>query len=601
MRAVAGQDERVKNRFEFEIHSMCINSSNFEQQLNAIDADVYAISCYVWNMGFIKRWIPSLIARKPDAYIILGGPQVMNQGERYLNPENERLLLCNGEGEHTFTNFLAQLLSLEPDFAAVKGLTFFRNAKMITTPRQERIEDLSAIPSPYLEGYLDSEKYVWAALETNRGCPFQCTYCYWGAATNAKVFKSDLDRVKAEITWLSKNRALYIFITDANFGMLKRDIEIAEHLAECKQKFGYPTTVFFSSAKNSPERVTDITKALSKAGLISTQPVSLQTMDPNALISIKRSNIKEDSYTRLQQELHETNLSSFIEMIWPLPGETLDSFKRGLSTLCSSDADAFVIHHLLLLNNVQMNEHRDEYKFQLTNDADLNSEAQVVIATKDVTAEEYKEGVRFGYHVTSLYSLRGLRFVGKYLDATGRMDFKSLISAFSEYCNSRTSDPYTQYINNLIDSSGQTKFSANGGIFHVTLHQFRKHFDNLLHDFLKAVNLLDDEFIRFLFELDLLNRPHVYNNTAISNGEGLLSLSQVVSKHRDGIVIRVPDKYRIAASEMIGVPDAADTYSIRYRTDQMPFLEARPYEDNLSYCESRLHKMRSIMPVWTPV
>jgi putative methyltransferase len=599
MRAVAGEDERVKNAFKFEIHSICINNLRLEEQLNVIDADVYAISCYVWNMGFIKRWLPTLIARKPDVYIILGGPQVMNQDKRYLDPENERLMLCNGEGEYTFTNYLAQLCSPEPDFGAVMGLTFIRDGEMITTPSQGRIEDLNRIPSPYLEGYLDPEKYVWAPIETNRGCPYQCTYCYWGAATNAKVFKSDLDRVKAEITWLSLNRALFIFITDANFGMLKRDIEIAHHLAECKHRFGYPMTVFFSAAKNSPERVTAITKELSKADLISTQPVSLQTMDSNTLISVKRSNIKESSYTRLQQELRDSNLSSFIEMIWPLPGETLESFKTGLGMLCTSEADAFVIHHLLLLNNVAMNEQRDEYMLQVTNDADPNSEAQVVIATKDVTHEEYKEGVRFGYHVTSLYSLRALRFVARYLDTTGRMSFKTLISGFSEYCDSRPNDPYTKYIDNVIALSGQTKFSANGGIFHVTLHQFRKEFDNLLHDSLKALNLLEDEFIIFLFELDLLNRPYVYYNTPISNGEGLLNLSQVVSKHRDGMVIKVPTKYGSATSEALGLHDPANTYRIKYRTDQLPFMEVKPFEDNLSYCESKLHKMRSILPVWT--
>ena len=599
MRAVSGQDDRVKHSFEFEIHSVCINNSRLEEQLNAVDADVYAISCYVWNMGFIKRWLKTLIESRPNAYIILGGPQVMNQGERYLDPQNERLLLCNGEGEYTFTNCLAQLSSPAPQFEAVRGLTFIRNSEMITTPPQARIVDLSAIPSPYLEGYLDPEKHVWAPIETNRGCPYQCTYCYWGAATNAKVFVSDLERVKAEITWLSKNRALFIFIADANFGMLKRDVEIARHLAECKDKFGYPTTVFFSAAKNSPERVTEITKILNKAGLISTQPVSLQTMDSRTLMSVKRNNIRESSYMRLQQELRESNLSSFIEMIWPLPGETLESFKTGLSKLCSSGADAFVVHHLLLLNNVAMDQQRNEYELEVTTDADPNSEAQVIIATKDVTHEEYKEGVRFAYHLTSLYSLRSLRFVGQHLDATGRMPFKTLISMFSDYCNKWPNEPYTAYINNVIDMRGQTKFSATGGIFHVTLHQFRNDFDNLLHDFLKAMNLLEDEFIRFLFELDLLNRPHVYHNTRISNGDGLLKLCRVVSKLRDGMVIMVPAKYGIASADALGFRNPANTYRVTYRTDQLPYMEGKPYDDNLSYCESKLHKMRSILPVWT--
>nr|UHJ79943.1 radical SAM protein [uncultured bacterium] len=598
MRAAAGQDARVNRAFEFEIHSSCINNPRLLQELNAIDADVYAISCYVWNMGFVKRWLPTVIARKPDAHVILGGPQVMNQGAQYLDPSHERIVICNGEGEHTFTNYLAELCSFAPNLAAVKGLTFYRRGERVTTPPQDRIQDLDAIPSPYLEGYLDPEKYGWAPIETNRGCPFQCTYCYWGAATNAKVFKSDLGRVKAEITWLSQNRALYLFITDANFGMLKRDLDIAAHLAECKRRFGYPMTVFFSSAKNSPERVTEITQELSRADLISTQPVSLQTLDPRTLVSVKRSNIKESSYTTLQAQLAASNLSSFLEMIWPLPGETFETFTNGLGRLCASDADAFVIHHLLLLNNVDMSSQREEYQIQTTRDADPNSEAQVVVATKDVTPDEYKEGVRFGFHLTSLYSLRALRFVGRYLNSTGRMDFKTLITAFSEYCKTKPSDPYMEYINDVIALSGQTKFSANGGIFHVTLHEFRREFDLLLHGFMQSRRLLDDEFTAFHFEMDLLNRPHVYSNTAITNGDGLLKLIQVVAKDRDGMVVRVPAKYGDAATGMLGLPQSATRYSIKYRTGQMPFMPSRSHEDNLSYCESKLHKIRSILPAW---
>lgn len=599
MRTYCEQSPKVRDVYDYEIHSICINNEGFEAELDQIDADIYAISCYVWNMGFVRRWLPKLLQRKPDARVILGGPQVMNQGKRYLDPTDERVVICNGEGELTFRDYLAELLEPEPDLSKVLGLSYCRNGELHSTPPQERIKDLNSSPSPYLEGYLNPAKYVWASIESNRGCPYQCTYCFWGAATNAKVFKSDIDRVKAEITWLAQNRALYIFITDANFGMLKRDIELAEHLAECKRKYSYPLTVFFSAAKNSPERVTEITKVLSAAELISTQPVSLQTMDDKTLSSVKRSNIKESSYISLQKDLHEHGLSSFIEMIWPLPGETLESFKTGLGKLCSSGADAFVIHHLLLINNVEMNEQREEYQLQVTDDADPNSEAQVVIATRDVSHEEYKEGVRYGYHVTSLYSLRALKFVGQYLDTTGRMSFKDLFTAFSQFCAERPDHPYMRYIDQVIAASGQTKFSANGGIFHVTMHEARQEFDRLLHDFVSHLGFMEDEFVAFLLELDLLNRPHVYYNTPITNGKGLLRQIKVLDRTKDGIVVEFPENYARSASLLLGLGEPGTSYSVKYRSTQMPFMPSKPHEDNLSYCEAKLHKMGSILPIWS--
>ncbi len=98
------------------------------------------------------------------------------------------------------------------------------------------------MPSPYLTGIFDElikenpeEKWL-ASWETNRGCPFSCTYCDWGSATNSKVSRMHLDRVYAELDWFSKNKVEFIFCCDANFGMLPRDYDIALRAAENKKK-----------------------------------------------------------------------------------------------------------------------------------------------------------------------------------------------------------------------------------------------------------------------------------------------------------------------------------------------------------------------------
>ena len=97
------------------------------------------------------------------------------------------------------------------------------------------------MPSPYLTGIFDElikenpeEKWL-ASWETNRGCPFSCTYCDWGSATNSKVSRMHLDRVYAELDWFSKNKVEFIFCCDANFGMLPRDYDIALKAAENKK------------------------------------------------------------------------------------------------------------------------------------------------------------------------------------------------------------------------------------------------------------------------------------------------------------------------------------------------------------------------------
>jgi len=185
----------------------------------------------------------------------------------------------------------------------------------------------------------------------------------------------------------------------------------------------------------------------------------------------------------------------------------------------------------------------------------------------------------------------------------GRLSFKDLISSFSAYYKRVPAHPYTEYIMSVIAGNSQSQFRANGGIFHVILHQSRTDFDWLLLGFLQHLGVLRNEVLQFLFELDLLNRPHVYSNTPITNGEGMLNRVQITSKETDGLLVRIPAEHAKLASELLGIEGAAGTrLRVTYRAHegqtQMPFMENKPYEDNLSYCEAKLHKMGSILPVW---
>ena len=105
-----------------------------------------------------------------------------------------------------------------------------------------RIRELECIPSPYLSGSFDRliEAYPeneWLILwETNRGCPFQCTFCDWGSATKTKVRKWDMDKLFEEIEWFADNKIPYIDCCDANFGIFTdRDLSLAKKLSSEKK------------------------------------------------------------------------------------------------------------------------------------------------------------------------------------------------------------------------------------------------------------------------------------------------------------------------------------------------------------------------------
>ena len=140
---------------------------------------------------------------------------------------------------------------------------------------------------------------IWLILwETNRGCPFKCTLF---GDLNCEFNKFDLERLKLEIDWFSKNKIEFIFCCDANFGILKRDIEIAEYVAIKKKRTGYPKVLSVQNTKNTTERAYQTQKILADAGLNKGVTLSMQSLDPVTLHNIKRDNISLQTYDTLQK------------------------------------------------------------------------------------------------------------------------------------------------------------------------------------------------------------------------------------------------------------------------------------------------------------
>ena len=58
-----------------------------------------------------------------------------------------------------------------------------------------------------------------------------------------------------------------------------------------------------------------------------------QTMNEDVLKNIKRKNIKDETFYKVQQQLSASNIDSEVEFIYPLPGETKQTFLDGINDL----------------------------------------------------------------------------------------------------------------------------------------------------------------------------------------------------------------------------------------------------------------------------
>ena len=197
--------------------------------LHMKDADIVAFSAYQWNFRMSIEVARRVKKQYPEKLVIFGGPQVPDHAEDFFKEYPFVDVVVHGEGEQVFLSLVESYP--ENNWEDIPGISYISsNGEFKTSPKGPRMKDLSQIPSPYLEGTFKplmkaNPDENWITMwETNRGCPFSCTFCDWGSLINAKVYPFDMERCLRELDWFSEHKIGYIFCCDANFGILARDV-----------------------------------------------------------------------------------------------------------------------------------------------------------------------------------------------------------------------------------------------------------------------------------------------------------------------------------------------------------------------------------------
>jgi hypothetical protein len=300
------------------------------------EADVVGFSSYVWNIRQNLAAAAALKRARPDRLIVFGGPEVPADAESFLRENPFIDLVCHGEGERVFLDILEY--ADDRDWSAVASVSYIsREGAFVATKPQGRTANISQFPSPYLDGVFDelmraNPTQGWLAMwETNRGCPFSCTFCDWGSAVASKVYRFDLDRLHAEMDWFARNGIRFLFICDANFGILPRDVDIARYLVGSYDRHGSFVNISIQNAKNQVERTYAIQRILSQSKVATFgATIALQGVAQQTLKAIKRDNISLPAFNELQRRFKRDGLETYTDVIVGLPGETYESFADGL-------------------------------------------------------------------------------------------------------------------------------------------------------------------------------------------------------------------------------------------------------------------------------
>ena len=174
--------------------------------------DVVAFSCYMWNRKYNLTVAEKLKEINPKIKIIFGGPELEVTDISFFSKYPFIDVHVINEGERVFSELVFNFDNL----SSVDGIIYNENGRTITTKPAQRITDLAILPSPYLDGTFDdlADKHPeieWnCIIETNRGCPYKCSFCDWGSLTYSKVKKFELERIFKEIVVTNKLICYYL-------------------------------------------------------------------------------------------------------------------------------------------------------------------------------------------------------------------------------------------------------------------------------------------------------------------------------------------------------------------------------------------------------
>lgn len=542
--------KELKDRVEVELFKSPVE---LNEAILRQPPDVLMFSHYMWNHNLNLAFIKEARKQFEDMLIIVGGPNISldsYQRRKFMkeNPEIDIYVLYEGEvvtkeliAQYLKTRNRDELRKWEHPSILTNGMREDTPTVKGTANRANRIgikgasTSLDDIPSPYLTGmfdkfFIDGERPL---IETNRGCPFTCTFCQQGEDYYMKVVHFSEERVRDEIMYIAdkiqreKIKTYAIEIADPNFGMFERDRIVCAAIREAQDKTNFPQYVGCSTGKNKAETIIENTSLL-KLGSIQLRS-AMQSMDPEVLDSIKRQNIKLETYHKIQKAMDERGLENTADMMLGLPLETQWTHARGIFDLIDAGVKDFSCLQTIILKGTTMEkkDYREKYGLKtkyryipecageydiLRHKRKVSEVEGIIIETNTMPFADYLASRKLHFLTVLLHNSRLLMLVYKLLDNLGikksevlrhmwtteNSELQGLIKNFLEDTKREVFD-----IDQKIDFDyGVDQAISHNKIFkHVAIALFQ-HKNAVIHALKQTLkDLLDSDYVSAIDEL----------------------------------------------------------------------------------------------------
>lgn len=316
--------------------------------------DVVCVSCYIWNISFVKELMADLIKILPGADFWAGGPEVSYDAEKFLTENSEFKGVMVGEGEETFKELAGYYVEKNPqDLKDMTGICY-RDGDQIIHNGWRQIMDLSSIPFIYKD--LSEFKNRIIYYESSRGCPFSCSYCL--SSIDKKLRFRDTETVKKELQFFIDNKVPQVKFVDRTFNC-KHDHAMAIWKYINEHDNGVTNFHFEISADLLREEELQEMSTM-RPGLIQLE-IGVQSTNPDTIKAIHRT-MDFEKLKGIVDRIHSFgNIHQHLDLIAGLPYEDYDSFRHSFNDVYALKPQQLQLGFLKVLKGSHMMEMCKEY------------------------------------------------------------------------------------------------------------------------------------------------------------------------------------------------------------------------------------------------
>ena len=316
--------------------------------------DVVCVSCYIWNLSFVKELMADLIKILPGADFWAGGPEVSYDAEKFLTENSEFKGVMVGEGEETFKELAGHYVEKNPqDLKNMTGICY-RDGDQIIHNGWRQIMDLSSIPFIYKD--LSEFKNRIIYYESSRGCPFSCSYCL--SSIDKKLRFRDTETVKKELQFFIDNKVPQVKFVDRTFNC-KHDHAMAIWKYINEHDNGVTNFHFEISADLLREEELQEMSTM-RPGLIQLE-IGVQSTNLDTIKAIHRT-MDFEKLKGIVDRIHSFgNIHQHLDLIAGLPYEDYDSFRHSFNDVYALKPQQLQLGFLKVLKGSHMMEMCKEY------------------------------------------------------------------------------------------------------------------------------------------------------------------------------------------------------------------------------------------------